>query len=264
MAAATVTIAIARMTVADSLRQPATWLATAIAVVLVGLSWVFGMFNFDDQDRLRMLATAGVAVAVINGLFLAVTGAAASVHDELADRTALTLFAKPVPRGSFLAGKAIGIWLTVAVASLVVLAAHLFGLWLAQATGFELGHDEHHHGADSNLTVPWTAVLAAHALALCHSATLVALASVLALRCSLVVNILLCFGIFLAGHLLAGAGVQGAGLIPALALFNLDDAIQLGTGVSGQYLALTGLYTALFATGWVLVGAALLDRQDIR
>ncbi len=259
-----VTVAIARMTVADSLRQPATWLATAIAVVLVGLSWLFGMFNFDDQDRLRMLATAGVAVAVINGLFLAVTGAAAAVHDELADRTALTLFAKPVPRGEFLAGKAIGIWLTVVAASLVVLAAHIGGLWLAQSTGFELDHEGHHHGGESNLTVPWTAVLAAHALGLCHSATLVAIASVLALRFALVTNILVCFGIFLGGHLLAGAGLTGAGVIPALAAFNLDDAIQLGTGVSGQYLALTGLYTALFSTGWVLVGAALLDRQDIR
>jgi hypothetical protein len=256
--------AIARLTFADAVRQPATWLATGVSLALLGLSWVFGMFNFEDQDRLRMLSTAGVAIAVVNGLFLAVVGAAASVHDELADRTALTLFAKPVPRSAFLLGKAAGIWGNVLIASLVLLSAHLGALALAKATGFELVHDDHHHGADPDLRVEWAAVVAAHALGWLHSACLTAIAAVLAIRLGLVANILACFALFVGGHLLLGLGWTGAGPVPALAVFNLDDAIQLGTGVSSAYLALTGLYTALFCAGWLLVGAAILERQDIR
>ena len=121
-------LALMRMTVADFARQPVTWLMTFVSLLLVGLSYLFGHFNFETQDRMRMLATSGVAVAVINGLFLTVIGASQSVHNELSSRTALTLFAKPLSRGSFLVGKSLGIWLVTVASGLVIAGVHLLAL----------------------------------------------------------------------------------------------------------------------------------------
>jgi ABC-type Na+ efflux pump permease subunit len=257
-------VALTRVTVADFARQPVTWLMTGLSLVLLCLSYLFGQFNFETQDRMRMLCTAGVAVGVINGLFLVVVGASQSVHDELSSRTALTLFAKPLGRGSFLVGKAMGIWLVTAASGLVVAAGHLGVLLWSLHTGFEDNpHNRGWVGMD-DLWVPWKAVLAAHALGLAHGAVFACLATVLALRLPLVANILACFAVFVAANLLAGGGLMGAVAIPALPLFNLDDSIQLpGHPLSLGYLSLTALYTALYCAGCLLTGLALFKRQDI-
>ncbi len=254
-----------RMTLAERLRQPVTWLVTGVSLALLGMSFIFGQFNFVEQDRLRMLATSGVAVAVLNGLFLAVVGASQTVHDELASRTALTLFAKPLGRGTYLTGKTLAIWITVLAGSLVILAAHAALLAVAMHHGFDLGdHHHHHHGADEELVLSWGGVLAAHAMAMAHGAVLACLATVLAVRLPLVANILVAFAVFCGGHLLAGAGLMGVGPVPALALFNLDDVIQFQDHpVSPAYLGMTGLYTALYCAGCLFTGLALFRRQDI-
>lgn len=253
--------ALTRMTVADTVRQPVTWLMTLVSLTLLGLSFTFGMFNFEIEDRIRMLATAGVAVGVVNGLFLTVVLVSQAVHDELASRTALTLFAKPLGRGTYLAGKALGVWLTVAATALVIAAVHLGLLWLGWAGEFE----EVKLAANEGIQGPrWGAVLTAHGLALAHGAVLACLAAVLALRLPLAANILVCFALFVLGHLLAGFGVMGVGVVPALALFNLDDHIQLdGMRLTVAYCASTVLYSVLFCTGCLLVGTALFERQDI-
>jgi hypothetical protein len=257
-------MALTRMTFADTVRQPVTWLMTAVSLALIALSYAFGLFNFEATDRLRMLATAGVAIGVINGLFLSVVLASQAVHDELASRTALTLFAKPLGRGEFVCGKALGVWLTVVVTGLVIAGAHALALLWALHTGFEDAIDNDEGGFfDPELHAPWFAIASAHALALGHAAVLATMASVLAIRLGLIANILACFGVFLLGHLLPSLGLMGAGPAPALALFNIDDCIQLDLPVSGAYLAMTALYTALFCAGWLSIGLAVFRQQDI-
>lgn len=258
-------VALTRMTVSDSVRQPLTYIMTGLSLALLGLSYCFGLFNFETQDRLRMLGTAGVAVAVVNGLFLAVTGASLSIHDEISSRTALTLFAKPLSRGQFLIGKAMGVWLTVACSSVVVALGHLAVMGLALHTGFEDLHHGHDHDHDHDMSgeplwVPWRALACAHALALGHSAILVCLGTVLALRLGLIANIVTCFAIFVLGHLLA----RGGAVIPALALFNIDDTIQLrNLACTGTYLGLSLLYAVCYSSGILFIGLALFKRQDI-
>ena len=257
-------LALARMTFADGLRQPLTWLATCLGVALIVLSYLFGMFNFETQDRLRMLCTAGVAVSVLTGLFLAVIGASTAIHDELASRTALTLFAKPLSRGSFLVGKALGIWLTIAGTTVVIVALHLAVLGYAQYTGFEDDPQRRDFVGHEDLWVPWREVVLAHVLGLGHGAVMACLATVLALRLPLVANILTCFAAFVASHVAAGLGVMGLVALPALALFQVDDSIQLpGHPLSLGYLGLTMLYSAMYCAGCLAIGLALFKRQDI-
>lgn len=255
-------LALARMTFADGLRQPLTWLAAGLGVALIALSYLFGMFNFETQDRLRMLCTAGVAVAVLTSLFLAVVGASSAIHEELASRTALTLFAKPISRGQYLIGKALGIWLVVALVAVLLAATHGGAVFAAVWTQFEDRPES--YGLDNDLWVPWGRLIGAHLLGLAHSAVLTCIAAVLALRIHLIANILACFALFILGHLLPGLEVTGATLIPALALFNVDDSLQLmQQTLSWTYCGLSFFYASLFCAGTLLLGLAAFARQDI-
>ena len=47
------TLAVARLSFANGIRQPMTWLVIILGVVLVGLSYLFGMFSFEDSSRMR-------------------------------------------------------------------------------------------------------------------------------------------------------------------------------------------------------------------
>ncbi len=256
--------AIARLTIADSSRQPVTWLMTLLSLALVGLSAVFGMFNFETADRLRMLCTAGVAVAVVHGLFLGVVLASTSVHDELAQRTALTLFAKPVGRGAFLVGKALGVWLVVAATTLVVAAAHVAVVAWAADSGFEFSgggdHDHHGHHGEAGLGVPWAALAVAHLLALCHAGALATLAAGLAPRLPLALNIVACFAVFVLGHLLAGGSAL---IVPALALFNVDDRLGRGEAPGAGYVIGCGVYAVTYAAACLFLALAAFKRQDL-
>lgn len=257
-------LALTRMTISDGLRQPLTWLAVGVSVALIGLSYGFGMFNFETQDRLRMLCTAGVSIAVLNGLFLGVVLASTAIHDELASRTALTLFAKPLSRGHYLIGKALGVWTVVLVASAVVILAHALALVLALWTQWEDTAHGHSHGFGGDLWVPWGRLVGAHALAACHAGLTTCLAAVLALRLPLIANILSCFAVFVLGHLLPGLGVNGVVVIPALAVFNVDDTLQLASQtLTWGYCLLTFLYACLCYAGCGLLGLAVFARQDI-
>ena len=253
-------VALARMTIHDAVRQPLTWFTGLAGVALLALSYTFGLFNFETEDRLRMLATAGVAVGIIVGLFLAVVGMSQAIHDELASRTALTLFAKPLGRGTYLVGKTLGIVLVAWLLQVVLAVAHAGLLAAGSITGFEGG------GAvgDGRIPVPWAAVGAAHLLGLAHTGVLACISGVLALRLPLVANIIASFGLFVGSHLLGSLGWLGAVFVPALPAFNLDDALQLpGTPVPWSLVASALLYSALFAAGWLAVGSALFARQDI-
>jgi hypothetical protein len=256
-------LALTRLTFVDTMRQPVTWLLTGLSLALVILSYAFGMFNFETEDRIRMLATAGTAAALINGLFLAVVATSQQVHDELASRTALTLFAKPLGRGQFLVGKVLGVWLAVVFTGAIIAGVHLLVMTWAAHTGFDDYRPKDSPFFDPEIVVPWQPIILAHLFALGHSACLGVISATLALRLGLVANILTCFAIFVVGHLLSGAHIPGAVVIPGLALFNLDDAIQLVTPVPTAYVAMTVLYTALFCAGWLMLGLALFKHQDI-
>jgi hypothetical protein len=87
---------------------------------------------------------------------------------------------------------------------------------------------------------------------------------VLALRLPLVANIIASFGLFVVAHLLGSVGWLGAGLVPALPIFNLDDALQLpGTPVPWEVVTGALLYSVLFVAGWLAIGSAMFARQDI-
>ncbi len=258
------TLALARLTAVDLLRQPATWLALIIGVALLGLSLIFGMFSFADTDRMRMLCSAGIAVHALVALFVGVVGATIAVHRELADRTALTLLAKPLSRGAFLLGKAGGVLAAVALCGLLLALVHVACVHLGSITGFEfdrLGHG--HRNPEDIVAIPWLSLLGGHALALAQAACLTCLAVVLALRLGLAGNIIVCFGAWVVAHLLPQIGMHGAVILPALDILAADDAAQVEGGLPLATVGVGLTYAVLWCSGALALGLALFERQDI-
>ena len=251
-------IPIARLTFSNNLRQPVTWMMTILALILIGLSCGFGMFNFHSADRLRLITTAGVAIHTIHCLFLAVILSSSAIHNELASRTSLTLFAKPVSRGDFLLGKIFGVFACILLTSLLLIAAHTLALYLShQPNRFS------HKPEDSNL-IYWGRLAVAHGFCILHMLLFCCVSAVLALRLPLVVNIIPSFGIFVLGHMLGSWQWHGAVLIPALNVFNLDSSLQFhDLQISLSYVLSTISYALLFCAACISLGLAMIKGQDI-
>lgn len=251
-------VPIARLTFANNLRQPVTWMMTVVALLLIGLSCLFGMFNFHSADRLRLITTAGVAIHTIHGLFLAIMLSSSAIHDELASRTSLTLFAKPVSRGEFLLGKVLGVFVCIMVTSVILIGVHVLALYLS--------HDPSkisYKPEDSNL-IYWGRLTVAHGLCLFQILLFCCISAVLALRLPLVINIVASFGVFILGHMLGSWQWNGALLIPALSLFNLDSALQFhDLPLTMGYIIGTCGYALTFCTACLCLGLALIKGQDI-
>ena len=97
---------------------------TQVPVTLTTLVPVLQFHQMGEPGRLAR--DGGLACLLMFGLPLAIVGASATVHRELADGTAAAALVKPLPRGLFLVGKFFGIagvcavfWWGVTVAMLL-------------------------------------------------------------------------------------------------------------------------------------------------
>lgn len=259
------TLAVARLTYANGMRQPLTWLVAALGIALIALSYFFGMFSFEDSNRMRLLLTSGIATTALCGLFLGVVSIAQAVHDELTSRTALTLFAKPIARHSFLLGKTVGVIGVVMSIVLLLVVVHYGALYFAQQTGFDLSErHRHYHQPEDVGYMPWRAVFAAHVLGLAANAALICLAATLALKIPLAGTLIITFAAFVGAHLVAAAGWASVGVLPALHLLQIDDALRFSdVQVSLSYFLLCLAHALLYGGAWLAIGISVLRRQDI-
>lgn len=258
-------IAVARLTFANGIRQPMTWLVVALGVALIGLSYLFGMFSFEDSSRMRLLLTAGVATTVLLGCFLGVVTVAQAVHDELSSRTALTLFAKPIARESFLIGKVLGTIGVVGVVIVIIAAIHLGVVYMAQQTGFDWS-ERHRQYHDPSVVgyLPWGKTVVAHFLGFAANLTLICLAAALALKVPMAGTILCTFAVFVCSHVLATMGISSAVILPSLHIFNVDDALHFSdVDITSIYFILSLGHAVLFAAACMVVGMYTLRKQDI-
>lgn len=264
-----VLIPLLRLSLAQGLRAPATWLTVGVGAAMLALAVLFGQFHFVSADRLRLLLTAGVAVTALCGVFLGVTLASSGVQAELASRTAAALFAKPVGRGSFLVSKALGAWLATGTALLPLVFLHVITVAVVNTWGFDLKERQFQSGSGGFqplwTDIPWSTLVIAHGLAWVQAGVLASLASGLASRCNQIATVLIAFAVFVASHVLAGLGLQGALILPALGLSNLDEALQFPASVAlgPAYFGLCVIHSLLYAAASLFLALGLFSRQDI-
>lgn len=119
---------IAGNTFLEAVRQKFFSSLLLIALSLVVSSSFFQQFDFGSSE-LKFIADFGFGALFFFGSILAITATTQLFFNEIENRTALTMLAKPVHKFEFLAGKLLGVqWLMLAFVSLisVVLAGILY------------------------------------------------------------------------------------------------------------------------------------------
>ncbi|MDP7029988.1 MAG: ABC-2 transporter permease [Phycisphaerales bacterium] len=116
-------LAISRNTFFESLRQPIMLVVTGAAALMLVLSNPLAAFTMGDDQR--MLVDLGLATIFLAAAVLAAFLATNVVSREIANRTALTVISKPVPRPAFILGKYFGVLAALLVSTLALTLAFM-------------------------------------------------------------------------------------------------------------------------------------------
>ena len=300
---------LAAATAKEAVRQPVFFLSIAIALLVLLLNTVLPFFSLGDD--VKMLKDCGLATLLIVGLLVAVWTAGTTIYDEIEGRTAMTLLSKPINRRQFIVGKYLGIMRAVAILMVVVgavfvaLVFYKVGYDAREGGGGNLAYFEWVEGprsvlnlmANGNLTGALAGsdvlqpqaerlynafqVIPSMVLVYLEIAVLTAIAVAVATRLPMVVNLSVCFTVFIVGHLtgvlVQVGGADGgvlvenvrfvAGLIatvlPALPAYSSEAAVARDALVPPEYLAWAGLYTVCYAAAAILVAFLLFEDRDL-
>lgn len=103
----------------EAVRQKFFNFLVVLAVAMVASSFFFRQFEFESGE-LRFIADFGYGAIFLFGSILAVVMTAQLFFNELDNRTALTMLAKPVWRWEFITGKLFGVAVLLAVFTAVL------------------------------------------------------------------------------------------------------------------------------------------------
>lgn len=292
----------------EGLRQPMFWVLLAAAVLAIAASPFIPYFTFGED--FVMVKQLGYDLIMLAALVFGVLAASISISEEIEGRTAVTLMSKPVSRRQFLVGKFFGI-LLAALGMTVVLA------WIFNWVLLFKRNDPIDQLPPVPLPASWTSFVTAVAptgevgdfvrgamqwlvevgdvlpgvvLGFCQVMVLLAIATALATRLPLVVNLVTCLLVYFMGHL-TPVLVQIARrrqandpnsavaqlltfmaqvfdtVVPSLDLFKIDSALLSDVPPPidqfffhvGQATALAVLYSVIA----LLLGLILFEDRDL-
>lgn len=107
-------VAIAKNSYLQAVRQPVYGIV--VVVTLAGLALAPALTGWTLDDDNKMLRDIGLSTLLVQGLVLACFCASNVIDQEIEDRTALTVAAKPVSREVFIIGKYLGIFVALLTA----------------------------------------------------------------------------------------------------------------------------------------------------
>lgn len=284
----------------EAVRQPMFWLLTLAGMLIMGLAIVIPYFTFGED--LKMVKEITYALTMLIPAVFGVISASISVSEEIEGRTAVTLLSKPVTRRDFLLGKFFGITLASGLMTLlmswvlvwVVLAKLHYDFqpsvtqlppdpeWLntfiAKTYGVavpgELLRGAGQFVHDCSEALPGITIGFGQVI------TLTAVSVALATRLPMVVNVIMCFVIYLLGHLapIMTEASQRVPLVyffaqlfelllPALENFDVSSAVirdvPLDPGRYAIYTLNVLLYALTYTAIAMLGGLILFEDRDV-
>ena len=265
--------AVAYSTFKTEVNQPLFTFIAIIGLVFI-LGSVYVPYNTFGED-IKMYKDSGLTLIRVLAIFLAVWAASKSVAEEIDGRTALTVLSKPIGRRQFIFGKFSGIGL------LIGLLFILLGLWLVGWTAYKPIYD----GKESSQGLIDWQVAFNHAMGMIPALFLsflevlifVAVSIAISTRMGILANFLLCFSIYVLGHLTplivqSSVGefeiVQVFGsliaiVFPVLNHFDVQAAINTNQPVPMTYLGWAVIYSGLYSTIAMLIALVLFEDRDL-
>lgn len=286
----------------EGVRQPMFWLLVALGLLLMLVSPWVPYFTFGED--LKMVKELCFAIAMLAPALFGVVASAISVSEEIEGRTAVTLMSKPISRRQFLLGKFAGILLAALAMTLLLgwvlvwvvilkrsLDAGVPGVvdqapdptWVIE---FSEGWLSRSNAADFVKGAGFWIQEAGEALPIivvgfCQVMILVAIATALATRFPMMVNLAACLFIYFLGHLTPVMKAVTVGqyrllgfvadvfdtVVPGLDLFDAGSAVirDLPLPLLGylQYTFNTVLYAVTFTVIALLLGLILFEDRDL-
>ena len=281
---------IARATTKEAIRQPLFLLLLAISSLILILNSVMPFFTLEDD--VKMLNECGLATLLIAGALLAVWTAGTSITSEIEGKTAMTLLSKPIDRRQFILGKYLGI--VQAVIWMFAILTLLFSMLIF----LKVGYDQRERSEDITPKWQWYKVaeveipvphpdrvrviaqlLPGVALAFLQVCVLGAISVTVATRMPMVMNLVICFTVFVIGNLtevivnrtVAGEANESVTftarlismVVPSLSTFNVSSAVATGKVVPQDYLGLSFVYAVTYIGAMLLLGFILFEDRDL-
>ncbi len=282
---------IARATTKEAIRQTLFFLLLLISAAVLAMNTFMPFFTLGDD--IRELKNCGLATLLISGVLLAVWTAGTSITNEIDGKTAMTLLSKPITRRQFVFGKYVGI-----VQSVLWLFLPLT-LLMAFLIFYKVGYDQKESSEEVAMWFEWkavaggvelpspnpirmaavTQVLPGVVLCFFQVCVLGAISVAVATRLPMVVNLVICFAVFVVGNLTPMMVTQGktviqnefvtfvarliATVLPSLHSFDIYGVLARGGTVPPNYLGVSLLYGASYAAATILVAFILFEDRDL-
>lgn len=265
--------AISLSTFKTEVSQPLFMLVVGIGMAFVVLS-VFIPYNTFGED-IKLYKDSGLTLIRVLAIFTAIWAASKSVAEEIEGRTALTVLSKPVGRRQFILGKFTGISLAIFLLFVVV------GLWFVIFTAYKPIYD----GRENSKKVEdWVQcfneavfVMPALLLYFLEVITFVAISVAISTRLSTLPNFLICFAIYVLGHLtpqflnsnlssfepVVAFGNLLAVIFPVLDHYSVETAINTNTFVPLEYTGWIVIGTLVYGTIATLVALVFFEDRDL-
>lgn len=265
--------AVARTTAREIRSQPVFWVILALGIVGLVLFAVLPYSTFGED--VKVVQDSGVTWVKVLAFLLAVWSASVSIADEIEGRTALTVLSKPVRRWQFVLGKFLGVLGPVVVVFIVLGAALMF------AVTFKLADESRRMASlpefPAMMRSAMLQTLPGLVLAWFETVVLASIAVAISTRLPMVPNLVICFSVYVIGHLVplvvqssvgrlemvAVVGRLLATILPVLDHFDVQAAIVAGNVVPLEYVAWAAGYAVLYSTVALLVALLLFDGRDL-
>jgi ABC-type transport system involved in multi-copper enzyme maturation permease subunit len=256
------------------LSHPLFWVELAFGAVVLILLFPFIPYYTLGED-IKMLKDSGLTLMLVLAVMFALLTSSWSIADEIDGRTAVTLLSKPIRRWQFIVGKFLGILVPVAMMFIV-----LGGIFLATVS-YKASDDAHETAATQPTAAQCQAemaqVLPGIVLAFLETTVLAAISVAISTRLPMLANLLICWTIYLLGHLMPAVVNSAVGqyplvrfmgkflatLLPNLDDFNIQAGIAAGSSVPLDYLGWAALYCALYTTAALVLALLLFEDRDL-
>ncbi len=252
-------LTIAKNTFREAVRDRILYNLIVFVLLIIACAILLG--DLTNGQEVRTISNIGLNAILVFGVFIAIFTGVSLVSKEIEKRTVYAIFAKPVSRGEFIAGKYFGLLLTL----LVNVAVMGFGLSLAL---LYVG------GRDMAISV-WPCIF----LIFLELAILTAVAVMFSSFSSPALSALLTFFVFIIGHLSSSLRDLAAGIgskatiyffeavyyiLPNLALFSFRTESANGL-VPNSAMIFGGIaYAAIYSAILLTITIMIFNRRNFK
>ncbi len=255
----------------EAVRDKVLYNLLLFAVLLMVASYVIGQLT-AGQD-VKIIKDLGLAASWIFGLFIAVFIGIGLVSKEVERRSVYNLLSKPIDRHQVVAGKYVGLVLTLAF-NVAIMAAALYLVLFYMSWNVPPAVQK---AWDTPALDP--RLLQALALILFELMVVTAIALLFSTFSTPLVSAALTFGFVIAGHFSAdlrnfdqvvdspAAARLARGLywvLPNLSQFDVKADVVHGQAVATGYMATTALYAVLYIVMLLIIAMYVFSKRDFK